>query len=404
MSPNRLKSTVARTGPTILLAIAAFVIVTTEFVIVGLLPMIARNLRVSITAAGQLVTVFGFTVMLFGPVLTAFLSHIERRRLFGGVLGIFALSNALAAAAPNIWVLGFARFLAALMLPVFWGTASETAGQLAGREHTGRAVATVYLGISAALLFGIPLGTLSAQAVGWRGTFWIMSALSALMALLLLAVMPLLLQPQRVGIGEQTRILRDAHFVANLTLSILVFTAMFTGYTYLADTLQRIVGVAPAYVGWWLMGFGAIGLIGNWLGGWFVGRGPLLTTFVFTVLLGLGMAAVVPSAASQLWTVVALATWGIANTALYPVSQVRVMQAASHSQALAGTLNVSAANAGIALGAILGGLSIKHFGIASVGNSAAVCAAIAACAVPVVSALKRSSTVERRTTWNEQQK
>ena len=397
MSSHRLKSTAAGKGPTLLLACAAFVIVTTEFVIVGLLPMIARNLGLSITATGQLVTAFGFTVMLFGPVLTASLSHIERRRLFVAILGIFALSNALAASAPNIWVLGLARFLAALMLPVFWGTASETAGQLAGRDRTGQAVATVYLGISAALLFGIPLGTLSAQAVGWRGTFWIMSALSALMALLLWAVLPVLLQPQRIRIGEQTRILRDPHFVANLVLSVLVFTAMFTGYTYLADTLERIVGVTPAHVGWWLMGFGAIGLIGNWLGGWFVGRGPLVTTFVFTLLLGLGMAAVVPTAGSLLWTVTALATWGIANTALYPVSQVRVMQAASHSQALAGTLNVSAANAGIALGAILGGLSIKHFGIASVGNSAAVCAALAACAVPVVAALKRSSSVERQT-------
>jgi MFS transporter, DHA1 family, inner membrane transport protein len=397
MSPHRLKSATGTAGPTILLAFAAFVIVTTEFVIVGLLPMISRNLDVSIAAAGQLITVFGLTVMLFGPVLTAFLSHIERRRLFVVILVVFAVSNALAAGARNIWVLGLARFLAALMLPVFWGTASETAGQLAGRERTGQAVATVYLGISAALLFGIPLGTLSAQAVGWRGTFWIMSALSALMALLLLAVMPLLVQPQQVRIREQTRILQDPHFVANLVLSILVFTAMFTGYTYLADTLERVVGVAQAYVGWWLMGFGAIGLIGNWLGGWFVGRGPLVTTFVFTVLLGLGMAAVVPSAGSHLWTVTALATWGIANTALYPVSQVRVMQAASHSQALAGTLNVSAANAGIAFGAILGGLTIKHWGIASVGNSAAAFAALAACGVPLVSVLKRSPAVGRQT-------
>ena len=110
MSSQRLKSTAVGTGPTILLACAAFVIVTTEFVIVGLLPMIARNLGLSITATGQLVTAFGFTVMLFGPVLTASLSHIERRRLFVAILGIFALSNALAASAPNIWVLGLARF------------------------------------------------------------------------------------------------------------------------------------------------------------------------------------------------------------------------------------------------------------------------------------------------------
>jgi DHA1 family inner membrane transport protein len=375
-------------APILLLAIAAFVIVTTEFIIVGLLPAVARDLQISIPVAGQLITLFAFTVMLFGPILTALLSHIERRRLFVGILFVFAGSNALAAAAPNVWVLGLARFIPALMLPVFWGTASETAGQLAGPSRAGVAVSRVYLGISAALLFGIPLGTLAAQAFGWRGTFWGMAALSALMAVLLLYFMPTLSQPKRVSIGEQTRILRDPRFVANVFLSVVVFTAMFTAYAYLADTLERVVGVPPAQVGWWLMGFGANGLAGNWLGGRFVGRGPLLLTFLFLALLGIGTAAVVPAAGSRAWVMLALATWGIANTALYPICQVRVMQAAAHSQALAGTLNVSAANAGIALGAILGGLAIQHWGLASVGYLAAAVALMGMLAIPLVARLK----------------
>jgi DHA1 family inner membrane transport protein len=103
----------------LLLAISAFVIVTTEFIIVGLLPSLARDLDISISTAGQLVTLFAFTVMLAGPFLTAMLSHFERKRLFVVILMIFAGANALAAAAPDIWVLGFARFLPALALPVF---------------------------------------------------------------------------------------------------------------------------------------------------------------------------------------------------------------------------------------------------------------------------------------------
>ncbi|MFO6030218.1 MFS transporter, partial [Pseudomonas aeruginosa] len=161
-----------------ILAVAAFVIVTTEYLIVGLLPALARDLGISISAAGQLVTLFAFTVMLFGPVLTALLSHIERKRLFVAILLIFAASNALAALAPNVWILALARFIPALVLPVFWGTASETAGHLVGPQRAGRAVSQVYLGISAALLFGIPLGTLAADAFGWRGTFWMLAGLS----------------------------------------------------------------------------------------------------------------------------------------------------------------------------------------------------------------------------------
>ncbi|PZP65072.1 MAG: MFS transporter, partial [Stenotrophomonas maltophilia] len=164
----------------VLLAVSAFVIVTTEFLIVGLLPALARDLGIGIARAGQLVTLFAFTVMLAGPPLTALLSHVGRRRLFVVILLLFAASNALAAMATQPWLLALARLLPALALPVFWGTASETAAQLAPAGQGGRAVARVYLGITAAMLFGIPLGTLAADALGWRGSFWLLAALSLL--------------------------------------------------------------------------------------------------------------------------------------------------------------------------------------------------------------------------------
>ena len=372
----------------LLLAISAFVIVTTEFIIVGLLPSLSRDLGISISTAGQLVTLFAFTVMLAGPFLTAMLSHFERKRLFVVILVIFAGANALAAAAPDIWILGFARFLPALALPVFWGTASETAGELAGPEKAGKAVANVYLGISGAMVLGIPLGTLAATAFGWRGTFWGLSGLSLLMAVLLFMVMPTLAKPTRVKLAEQARILKDPYFLGNVVLSVIVFTAMFTAYTYLADTLEQIAHIPAWQVGWWLMGFGIVGLGGNWLGGQFVGRGPLMVTAITALVLALGMAATTLAAGSHAWLAVALAIWGIANTALYPICQVRVMQSASHAQALAGTLNVSMANAGIGLGAIIGGSVILHAGLDAVGYVAAAIAVLAAVVASLVGRLR----------------
>ncbi|MNM53781.1 Inner membrane transport protein YdhP [compost metagenome] len=373
-----------------LLAVAAFVIVTTEFLIIGLLPALARDLHISIPVAGQLVTLFAFTVMLFGPPLTAALAHIERKRLFIFIMVVFAASNALAAMAPNIWILSLARFIPALLLPVFWGTASETASQLVGPERAGRAVSQVYLGIAAATLFGIPLGTVAANMIGWRGAFWGLAVLSLVMTVLLAVFMPRLARPQRTGFLKQLSILGDRRFVANVILSVVVFTAMFTAYTYLADLLERLAGIEPVAVGWWLMGFGAIGLLGNWLGGHFVDRNPLGATAVFVLILGIGMAISIPLASSYLWLAVALTVWGIAYTALYPVCQVRVMKAATHAQALAGTLNVSAANAGIGLGAIIGGHSIEHGGLASIGY---VAAGIALLAVLMAAAMARIKQV-----------
>ena len=366
---------------TVILAIAAFIIVTTEFLMVGLLPALARDLSISVATAGQLVTLFAVVVMLFGPPLTAWLAHVERKRLFLGVLILFAVSNALAALAPNIWVLAVARIIPALALPVFWGTASETAAQLAGPERAGRAVSMVYLGISAAMLFGIPLGTVAGNVIGWRGAFWALAVLSALIALLLQVFMPSMAAGKRVGLVQQARILRDPFFVANVLLSVVIFTAMFTGYTYLAEFLEQIAQVPSSQVGWWLMGFGAVGLIGNWLGGRWVDRKPLATTAAFNVLLTIGMFATVFWAAQHVGLAVALGVWGIANTALYPICQIRVMKSAPQAQALAGTINVSAANAGIALGAMLGGTSISWWGVQSVAVSGGVMAAVAAVSV-----------------------
>jgi len=370
----------SRSGLQILImAIAAFIIVTTEFLIVGLLPALSRELNISIALAGQVVTLFAFTVMLFGPVLTARLASVERKKLFTLILMVFAASNVLAAVSTNIWVLALARFIPALALPVFWGTASETAGQLAGPGQSGKAVGRVYLGITAALVFGVPLGTLAADSVGWRGSFWILAAIAFFIGALMHLVMPTLpVSASAHPDQKQTAILRQPRFLAHLLLSILTFTSLFTAYTYLADILERLGGIPAREVGWWLMGFGAIGMVGNHLGGTMVDRKPLGAMVLFLVLAGAGMLAAVPLAPHHIGLIVALVAWGIGYTALFVVCQVRVMQAGAQAQALAATLNISAANAGIGLGAIVGGIGIGHFGLSSIGLIATLIAALAA--------------------------
>ncbi|CAM3727845.1 MFS transporter [Ectopseudomonas alcaliphila] len=367
-----------------ILAFSAFLIVTTEFLIVGLLPALARDLDISISMAGQLITLFAFTVMIFGPPLTAVLSHLDRKKLFVAILLIFAASNALAAVSNSFWLLAVARIVPALALPVFWGTASETAGQLAGPERAGQAIANVYLGISAAMLLGIPLGTLVSNALGWRGAFWLLAGLSMIMALAILTFMPTVSRTAKVDFLQQAKIFKEPYFLSNVLLSIVVFSAMFTAYTYLADILERVAGVHPENVGWWLMAFGAVGLIGNWIGGKALDVSPIKASALFLLLLAIGMTTVVPFAHTGLIFCAALGLWGIANTALYPVSQVRVMSSASHSKALAGTTNVSAANAGIGIGAIVGGMTIANLGIEYLGYAAAAIAVLALMLVPLV--------------------
>jgi DHA1 family inner membrane transport protein len=358
--------------PILLLSAAGFTVLTTEFLIVGLLPAMALDLRVTIPQAGLLVTLFAFTVAAAGPPLTAWLSGVERKRLFVGVLVVIGLANALAAVAPNIGVMALARFVPALILPVFWALASDTAVQLTGPARAGKAISMIAFGIVAATVLGIPIGTLISDAFGWRNAFAALSLVAFAKAMLLLFFLPRIALPAKpASMASQVRILRDPIIVGHVLLSVLVFTGMFTAYTYLADILGRLAGIPSAHVGWWLMGFGAVGLLGNSVGGRVVDRSPLGATLFFSVIVALAMAAILPALSSQWGLAAALGAWGIAQAALLIVCHVRVMKSAPEAQAFAASLNISGANVGIGLGALIGGRVIDGWGLASVGGVAA---------------------------------
>lgn len=357
--------------PIFLLSAAGFTVLTTEFVIVGLLPALARDLNVSISQAGLLVTLFAFTVAAFGPFLTAYFSRFERKRLFIGVLLLFAASNLIAALASNFAVMAVARLIPALGLPVFWALASETVVNIAGPEFAGRAVARFGVGIICAMVFGIPAGTLISDMFGWRSAFAVLAGMALLKALLLAIWLPESRPAQQVSMLSQFGILRSRLMQGHVLLSVLVFSGMFTAYTYLADILERLAGFDGSVVGWCLMGFGAVGLLGNALGGRMVDRHPLVASLVFCTFLIAGMLAVVPSIHSLPALAVALTVWGVTQAALFLVCHVRIMKAAPQAPAFAASLNVAGGNLGIGLGALIGGRVIDSLGLASLGFAAA---------------------------------
>lgn len=346
-----------------ILALAAFVIVTTEFVVIGLVPVLSRDLSVSISMAGQLVTIFSLMVAIVGPFIVALLSRYEKRKLFTWVLILFAIGNVASALAPDYWSLMIFRLLPAALVSVFWGFASEVASQISPKEYKGKAIAQVYYGVTVALLFGLPLGTLLGEVIGWRWVFGILAILSLSMATAIYFVLPTIKPDLKQSFKSDFAILNNSFFLMNLGLSLGIFTALFTGYTYLADLLERSAGVPSSQVGWWLMGFGAVGLIGNYIAGRMVDKFALTATVLFCFLLAIGSASAALSITQTSLFVICLVIWGIAHTALFPLSQVRVMASTNTGRALAGTLNISAANGGIALGAIVGGWAISLGGI-----------------------------------------
>jgi len=370
--------------PILLLAAAGFTVLTTEFLIVGLLPGLARDLHVSVAQAGLLVSLFAFTVAVTGPLLTARVAaHIgphtgphtgphARRRVFVVILVLTALSNALAAMAPNLGVLAIARLVPALGVAVFWSLACETAVAALGAARAGRALSIMAYGMVGATVFGIPLGTLIGDAFGWRTAFGVLAALALVKALLLTRLPPTAAPTPPLPFAAQLRLARQPAILGHVALSVLSFTGMFIAYTYLADFLERLGGLSGPTVGWTLMAFGAMGLVGNHFGGRLVDRSALRATLVFSGWLALSLALVAWAAPWTPALFAVLAVWGIAQSALFIVNNVRLMQAAPSAQALGSALNISGANAGIGIGAILGGRVIDGPGIAWIGVAAAV--------------------------------
>ncbi|GAS99179.1 major facilitator transporter [Mycolicibacterium canariasense] len=367
-----------RTIPIAVLAMAGFVVVTTEFIIIGLLPQLATDFGVSLQQAGMLVSLFAFTVAFAGPIVTPRLGHLDRRRLFVSIMLLFALANVAAALAPTMWMFAAARFFPAVALPVFWGLASDTAARSGGRGREARSVAGIYLGMSTAMVIGVPLGTVAATSVGWRGCFAALAAAASVVAVGLHFGLTWDCSggPRRAGAAGYA-LLRAPMFLVHVALSVLIFTAMFTAYTFLAEILRAVVRVETGRVGWWLMAFGVVGLLGNWIGGRLADRLPMGSSVVFAAMLAVGMAAVTPLSSVPVGAASALCIWAASFTGLFPISQIRVMAQAPGDESLAATVNVSAANAGAGLGALVGGVAIDLWGLEYLGHVAAAIALVA---------------------------
>ena len=358
--------------PILTLAAAGFAVVTTEFVIIGVLPQLAADLGVSIAQAGLLATIFAFTVAIAAPFLTALVANVERKKLFAGLLAMIAVSNALTALAPTFETPAAARVIGALALPVFWAVGTAAAAKLGGPEGGGKSVAILYASISAGTVIGIPLGTLLADLMGWRVMFGAIGVLAAVMSLALLAFFPMTKPEAAPSLLTQASILKRGSFLAHLVLTAFAFTSMFVAYTYLADILQTLASVPSSQVAWVLMGFGIVGLFGNWLAGQYVDRSPMGVTVVSLAALAAASFATVAITGQGILFLVPLSIWGAAQSAGFIADQLRVMKQAPEAQEFASALSVTIAQVGIGLGALIGGRVIDTAGLPALGPANAM--------------------------------
>lgn len=341
--------------PLLALAIGAFGIGTTEFAPMGLLPVIASGVAVSIPQAGLLVTGYALGVMFGAPLLTLPTGRFDRKLLLVGLMALFTAGNALAAIAPGYGWLMAARIVTSLCHGSFFGVGSVVASSLVSRERRASAVAAMFSGLTIANIGGVPLAAWIGQHVGWRAAFAGISALGVAAMVALVLALPRMAGDAEVNIRRELRAMFQPPVLLALLATVLGSAAMFTVFTYIAPILQNVTHVSANVVTVTLVIYG-IGLtIGNAAGGHYADKALTATTIVvfsslvvLLVLFAWTMQATVPAVATVF-------AWGVATFALVPSLQARVMGLAGDAPNLAASINIGAFNLGNAIGAALGG-------------------------------------------------
>jgi DHA1 family inner membrane transport protein len=346
--------------PLLALAISAFAIGTTEFVIMGLLPEVARDLAVSIPSAGLLVSGYALGVAVGAPLLAVVTSKMPRKLALQLLMAVFIVGNVLCAVASDYSVLMIARVVTSFAHGSFFGIGAVVAASLVPQEKRASAIALMFTGLTLANVLGVPFGTFIGQEFGWRVAFWVVAAFGVLSLAGIAALVPNKHDTAPAGLAHEVRVLKDPHVWMALAMTIVGFGGVFVVFTYIAPILEQVSGFSPRGVTLILVLFGVGLTIGNTAGGKLADRALMPSLIGILLALAVVMVIFTRTSHSQVAAAVTIFVWGIAAFATVPPLQMRVVEKATAAPNLASTLNIGAFNLGNAGGAWLGGLAIGH--------------------------------------------
>ncbi|MDH1675540.1 MFS transporter [Comamonas aquatica] len=341
------------------LAVGAFAIGTTEFSPMGLLPVIAEGVQVSIPTAGMLVSAYAIGVMLGAPVMTLLFSRWGRRKALVALMLIFTVGNLLSALAPGYTSLLLSRLITSLNHGAFFGIGAVVAASVVPKDKQASAIAAMFMGLTVANIGGVPVATWVGQQLGWRLAFGGTAVLGLITMAALWLALPAGEAGPRPNVRRELAVLVQPSVLLAMGTTVLGSGAMFALYTYVAPVLTELTQASPGFVALALVLIGVGFTLGNSLGGRLADWSLDGATLLILATLALTMAVLPLLLATQLGAAIGLVVWGAAAFGIVPPVQMRVMQAAAQAPSLASSVNVGAFNLGNALGAALGGLVIS---------------------------------------------
>lgn len=359
------------------LAVGAFGIGTTEFSPMGLLPVIADGVNVSIPTAGLLISAYAIGVMVGAPVMTLAFARYGKRTALMLLMGIFTIGNIMSALAPGYGTLLAARLVTSLNHGAFFGLGAVVAASVVPKEKQASAVAAMFMGLTIANIGGVPAATWVGQQIGWRMSF----AGIALLGVLTIASLWFALPKGMLGtvpdVRRELRVLMRPEVLLALTTTVMGASAMFTLYTYVAPVLSTLTGASDGFIAIGLVLIGVGFTLGNMLGGRLADWSLNSSTILFLAALAIIMLVLPLALTSHIGAAVGLLVWGAATFAIVPPVQMRVMQAAAEAPGLASSINIGAFNLGNAIGAAVGAAVISlDIGYAAIPIAGGLLAAV----------------------------
>ncbi|WP_436860045.1 MFS transporter [Staphylococcus caeli] len=348
-----------------MLAIGAFAIGMTEFVIMGLLPNIARDFDVTVSQAGQLITGYALGVAIGGPIIVMLTIKWNRKYLLLALMGIFILGNVVASFSPSYGVMMTSRIITSLAHGSFFGIGSILAASMVKPEKRASAMALMFMGLSMSNILGVPFGTLIGQNFGWPMTFIIIAILGAIALIGIIVFVPMQKETEKSSVLNELKILKEKRLWLTLAVTLFGFSSVFAYFTYISTVLIDVSHVQEHLISYLLIIFGIGVTLGNVVGGkladWNLNKAlkMIFIAFIlyFVLLYFIQM--------NGYLMVVGIFFFGLIGFSMSPSLQFKSTLISQDAPTLASTLNQSAFNLGNALGAFIGGVVVTHLPVAS---------------------------------------
>ncbi|MCY7980112.1 MFS transporter [Bacillus inaquosorum] len=364
-SANKSKS---RIPALLALAVSAFAIGTTEFISVGLLPLISDDLDIPVTTAGLTVSLYALGVTFGAPILTSLTSSMSRKTLLLWIMFIFIAGNTMAATASSIGILLAARVISAFSHGVFMSIGSTIAADIVPEDKRASAISIMFTGLTVATVTGVPFGTFIGQQLGWRFAFMVIIAVGVIAFITNGILVPSKLRKgTKTTMRDQLKLVTNGRLLLLFVITALGYGGTFVVFTYLSPLLQEVTGFKAGTVAVILLGYGIAIAIGNMIGGRLSNRNPIAALFYMFIVQALVLFVLAFTAPYQTAGLITILCMGLLAFMNVPGLQVYVVMLAERfvpsAVDVASAMNIAAFNAGIALGSYLGGVITDSIGL-----------------------------------------